>query len=75
VLLVDEGRLTEAEALHRESLSIRRKLYPDGHQDLLRSLQNLSDLRARQGDSVEAAALSREAAELATRLLENREVG
>jgi hypothetical protein len=51
---------------------MRRKLYPDGHPDLLLSLQNLSDLRARQGDSVEAAALLQEAADLTKRLQENQ---
>jgi eukaryotic-like serine/threonine-protein kinase len=68
VLLADEGRLAEAEALHRESLAMRRKLYPEGHRDLVRSLERLGELRARQGDGGEAAELLVEAQELARQL-------
>jgi hypothetical protein len=73
VLLADEGRLGEAEALHRESLAMRRKLYPEGHPDLVLSLENLSGLRAQQGDQDDATVLAREAQELAMRLKEDRE--
>jgi tetratricopeptide (TPR) repeat protein len=67
-LLVEAGRPREALPLHQEALRLRRRLYPDGHAQVVASLNHLALLRLSIGDREEARELFAEAEALAERL-------
>ena len=51
-----QGRLEEAEALHRQTLETRRRVLGDDHPDMLRSMYNLANVYDSQGRYEEAEA-------------------
>ena len=61
VLLQDQGRLQEAEAFFRVSLSAQRKKLGNGHQTTLGGINNLASCLKLQGKLVAAEVLFREA--------------
>jgi eukaryotic-like serine/threonine-protein kinase len=61
VLYFRQGRFQEAEQSNREAVEIKRKLYPDGHLELARSLNNLANNLATLNRSNEAIAIYQEA--------------
>ena len=61
MLLHDQGKLVEAEPLHREALAGWREVLGDKHPVTLRSINNLALLLGDQGKLAEAEPLLREA--------------
>ena len=51
VALFESGRLDEAEAIHRENLSLRRAAFGDVHNDVGQSVYNLGEVRLAQSQS------------------------
>ena len=70
-LLNDQGKLSEAEPLMRETLKGRRRTLGDTHSDTLGGINNLASLLQDQGKLNEAEPLSREALEVRCRTLGN----
>ena len=58
---MDQGKLGEAEPLHREALSALRRTLCDEHPATLLSINNLTGVLADQGKLGEAEPLYREA--------------
>jgi len=56
----EEGRLTEAEAMAREALGIRRRLFGNENLDVGDSLQNLCIILGDRGQWAESEAMARE---------------
>jgi CHAT domain-containing protein/Flp pilus assembly protein TadD len=61
IQLYQEGRYAEAEPLHKEALTIRKKQLGDNHPDTAKSLNNLALLYESQGRYTEAELLHKEA--------------
>ena len=61
VVLEVEGKFTEAEAMHRQALVMRRKLLGEKHLDVAESLSKLAAVFARQNKLAEAEQALREA--------------
>ena len=61
VLYFREGKFEEAEKQNREAVAIKRKLYPDGHLELARSLNNLANNLATMNRADDAVAAYQEA--------------
>ena len=55
------GREDEARELTRASLSMARRIYPEGHPDLVTTITNYAFLKQNQRCAAEAEALAREA--------------
>jgi tetratricopeptide (TPR) repeat protein len=62
------GRHSEAEELLRETLEMRRRLYPDGHQNLANSISNVGYNLHSQGKIAEAVPYFKEALEMFKRV-------
>ena len=60
-LLGNQGKLAEAETMHREALAMRKKLLGDEHPAVARSLNDLAFVLPAEGKLVEAEAMYREA--------------
>jgi tetratricopeptide (TPR) repeat protein len=67
--LETQGKLVEAEALHREALAMTRKLLGNEHPQLAGILNNLATLLSRQRRNPEAEPLLREALAITRKLL------
>ncbi len=63
-VLWHQGRLDEAEAIHRRALALRESILPPGHTDIGQSVHNLGALRYFAGDLAEAESLWRRSAEI-----------
>jgi len=61
-VLWHQGRLDEAEAIHRRALALRESTLPPGHTDIGQSVHNLGALRYFAGDLAEAESLWRRSA-------------
>ncbi|KAJ5346989.1 uncharacterized protein N7506_000242 [Penicillium brevicompactum] len=58
-----QGKYKEAEALHRQALEAREKVFGWGHYDMFIIVGNLSDVLSRQGKYEEAEAMHQRALE------------
>ena len=63
-VLWHQGRLDEAEVVHRRALDLRERTLPPDHTDIGQSLHNLGALRYFAGDLAEAERLWRRSAEI-----------
>ena len=63
-----QGRYSEAEAMHREGVAIKRKVRGDEHPTTLDSAGSLANALSRQGKFAEAATIQREVLEVKKRL-------
>jgi len=63
-VLWHQGRLEEAEVVHRQALALRERILPRDHSDIGQSLHNLGALRYFAGDLPEAERLWRRSAEI-----------
>jgi tetratricopeptide (TPR) repeat protein len=70
-LLIDQGKLREAEPLYRQALSTRRGTVGDTHPDTLISINNLAVLLRARGNMDEAEQLFLEALTARRRVLKN----
>ena len=52
-----QGKYPQAEALHRQTLAIRRRVLGPEHADTLASMNNLADIYSAQGKYAQAEAL------------------
>lgn len=59
-IVSDQGKLEEAEGLHRHALAIRRKYYGTDHREVANSLANLALVLERESNLAEAETISRE---------------
>jgi serine/threonine protein kinase/tetratricopeptide (TPR) repeat protein len=67
-VLWKQGKLAEAEAVGREALDIRRRLFGNVNADVATSINNLASVYRRQRKLTEAEALIREALEIRQKL-------
>jgi TPR repeat protein len=72
LVLQTQGKDAESLALHREALSMRRKLFGNEHPDIAESLNGLAGILEHQGKLAEAEALVREALSLQRKFLGNK---
>jgi serine/threonine protein kinase/Flp pilus assembly protein TadD len=63
-VLWHQGRLDEAEVVHRGALDLRQRILPPDHTDIGQSMHNLGALRYFAGDLAEAERLWRRSAEI-----------
>ncbi len=63
-VLWHQGRLDEAEVIHRRALELRQRILPPNHSDIGQSMHNLGALRYFAGDLAEAERLWRRSAEI-----------
>jgi hypothetical protein len=63
-VLQKQGKLPEAEALHRESVAMAKKLMGENHPDVLAYSKNLAGVLRQEGKLAEAEMLDRETLEL-----------
>ncbi len=75
VVLDQQGSAVESEAMYRESLSIRRRLYDRAHPDVAITLMNLGDNLTGQGRLVEAIPLLQESVDLHHQIYNGKHVG
>jgi serine/threonine protein kinase/Tfp pilus assembly protein PilF len=69
LVLRDQGKLTDAEALQREALELRRKLFGNEHADVALSLNNLALVLRSEGKLAESEKLHREALAMQKKIL------
>jgi serine/threonine protein kinase/Tfp pilus assembly protein PilF len=69
--LWEQGKLAEAEEVHREAVAIRRRLFGNLNADVATSINNLASVYRRQKKLTEADALIREALEIRQKLFGN----
>jgi tetratricopeptide (TPR) repeat protein len=72
-VLAKEGKLSEAESLHREALAIRRKVFGEEHVEVASSLDNLALTLRAAGRLEEAETLERQALAMRRKLLGGEE--
>jgi eukaryotic-like serine/threonine-protein kinase len=65
----DLGQYTNAEAMHRQALALRKKLLGSEHPDVATSLNNLGNVVRQQGKFAEAETLYRQALAMRQKLL------
>ncbi|MEC4818459.1 MAG: tetratricopeptide repeat protein [Scytonema sp. PMC 1069.18] len=71
LLYYAQGRYTEAEALYKEALELRKRLFGEENLDVAQNLNDLAELYQDQGRFQEAELLYQQALELRKRLLGN----
>jgi serine/threonine protein kinase/tetratricopeptide (TPR) repeat protein len=75
VVLDYQGKASESEAMYRESLGLRRRLYDRAHPDVAVTLMNLGDNLTGQGRLEEAIPLLQESVDLHHAIYNGKHVG